>query len=233
MLLSFSKHFLFIANTKAASTTIERMLKRHADISINSTRLGKHMSYSQILKNFQFVFRKSGADAEEYFRFGVIREPLEWVISWYNYRHREEALSTPLKAERSTHGVSFDKFAFEVMNPAQRSKYAHIGNQLTKFTDMDGALGVDYLIPLGRIDVELPRIAEELGIKKAFPPQKRRSNVSPKIISAVDVPPSLAEQLRSYFAEDMALFQKAQHGGFGDLRDIIRQKAGAGVSTAD
>src|SRR5689334_13449694 len=102
MLLSYTKRFFFIANTKTASTTIERNLRRHADISICATRMGKHMSYAQAVRNFQFVFKKSGMPAEAYFRFGVVREPVEWVVSWYNYRHRDQLLAKPAKKKKST-----------------------------------------------------------------------------------------------------------------------------------
>ncbi|MDQ9172263.1 sulfotransferase family 2 domain-containing protein [Oxalobacteraceae bacterium R-40] len=224
MLISFSKRFLFIANTKTASTTIERNLRRHADISISATRLGKHMSYSQVLKNFKFVFRKSGAAADEYFRFGVIREPVDWVVSWYNYRHRDQLMSNSAKMKKSTHGITFEEFVFEMMKPANRGKFAHIGNQLAKFTANDGSLGVDYLIPLSRVETELQIIATELGIKKAFPKEKKSANASPRVIGVNDVTPEIASKLRTYFAEDLDTFHRAESGAFGDPREIIRAK---------
>jgi Sulfotransferase family len=223
VLLSYSKRFLFIANTKTGSTTIEKNLRRHAEIAIPSTKHGKHMSYSFALKSFKFVFRKT-SPVEDYFRFGVVRDPLEWVVSWYNYLHREQMLKDEKKKKKSTQGVSFEQYAAQVMSETEKGMPGHIGTQQAKFVTKDGELGVDYLIPLRRLNTDLQRIATELGIKKPLPPDKERANESPRIISTKDVQPELAERLRKHFADDLALYKKAEANGFGDLSEIIRRK---------
>jgi hypothetical protein len=223
MLISFSRHFIFIANTKAASTTIEMLLKRYAHISITKTAYGKHLSYADIIKHFAFIFDKSGVPADAYFRFGVIREPVAWVVSWYNYRRRKELTES---SPESCHGISFNDFAHEVMLLKKRHPFARIGSQAALFKNPGGGLGVDYLIPLSRLNADLPAIVKALGLKKELTLENVAHNVSPKIINVRDVDPDIAKKLRKRFTGDAALFRKAQEGGFGDVSQIIRSKLG-------
>jgi hypothetical protein len=224
MMISFARKFIFIANTKTASTTIEFLLRPCSDISIIGTRYGKHMPYSMIVKNFAFIFNKSGIPVETYFRFGVIREPLDWIVSWYNYRNQEQLLSGTGMKTNSCKGIDFKSFAEEVMMLEDRRQFAKVGSQRSIFCDANGKLGVDYLIPLQRVNTDLLAIGKALGLRRELVPEKRERNVSPKIISVRNVDPDLAGRLRQHFAKDVALFKMAVEGGFGDVNEIIREK---------
>src|SRR6476469_3594766 len=94
MLIKYSgkNKFIFVANTKCASTSIEH--SKIAEISeIKLTyglpRIGRHMSIDDISEKFNFLFEEYKLN--EFFKFGVIRDPLDWVVSWFNFNSRPEA----------------------------------------------------------------------------------------------------------------------------------------------
>lgn len=220
MLISFDRKFIFVANTKAASSSIEHAFKNHANVVITRQKYGKHFTYKQIVSMFQPVFDSSGVPPEAYFRFGVIREPLSWLVSWYNYRQRD-ALSE--SSPKSTRGVSLSEFLEEATSAGRRRPFAHLGQQANKFLDARQELGVDYLIPLPRLaqDLETFRLAFKLpAAAKAL----KAKNISPAVASVDDVPEALRQRVDQRFAYDRELFEKAMAGGFGTIEGILRGK---------
>lgn len=222
MLISFKKRFIFIANPKAASTSVERLLKTEAEIAIIRLAYGKHMPYKAIEKQFKFIFNKSGIPANAYFRFGIIRDPLDWVVSWYNYRTRD--LLRQKNHPNSCYGISFEEFGKHLMSKGDRPKFAKVGFQNQMFKDAHNKLGVDYLIPLPRLAEDLHVICNALGIKRIPESKIIKTNVSPKLLSANDVSPTLATSLRDHFSVDAELFKKSIENGFGEISQIISNK---------
>ena len=50
------------------------------------------MSIEEIYEIFEFIFKEY--KIEDFFKFGIIRDPLHWVVSWFNFRAIPE-LSDP------------------------------------------------------------------------------------------------------------------------------------------
>lgn len=69
-------------------------------------------------------------------------------------------------------------------------------------------------------------IGKALSLDITLQQTKEARNVSPRVISVADLNPELASRLREYYAEDVALYRKAEAGGFGDVTRIIRGKLG-------
>lgn len=221
MLISFGKKFIFVANTKAASTTIEHLLKKHCDVAIQRQSFGKHFTYKTIVAMFQPVFKSSGIPPEGYFRFGIVREPVSWLVSWYNYRRRD-AIS-PL-SPKSSHGVSLDEFLEEAISTGKRKPYANLGYQANKFLDQQGELGTDFLIPLPRLQEDLLQICAALELPEDHTPKKLSKNVSPGFASTNDVAPALRARIKERYAIDEDLYEKAMRREFGSIHDIVRRK---------
>ena len=78
MLLSLSKKFLFIANLKTASTAIERVLAPHCELRLTSSPFGKHQSFVEFAERFRWLL--SVTAIEDLFIFGVIRDPVDFVL---------------------------------------------------------------------------------------------------------------------------------------------------------
>src|SRR5437762_13673078 len=104
MLLSLSHKFLFVANVKTASSSIERALRSKAEIAISETRFGKHENLSVISRTFAWV--RQYVPDPEFFVFGVIREPVDWVLSLYNSHSKAQFDDLP----HSRKGVPLDDF---------------------------------------------------------------------------------------------------------------------------
>lgn len=220
MLVSFDKKFIFIANTKAASTSVEHAFKRYSNVIITRQKFGKHFTYKTIVAMFQPVFESSGVPPEAYFRFGVIRDPLSWLVSWYNYRRRD-ALSS--NSPKSTRGIGIEEFIEEATSTAKRRPFAHLGLQANKFLDADGNLGVDFLIPLPHLQEDLEQIRLALGLPQLSAVLKSK-NVSPRVASVDDVPESLRRKVEQRYARDRELFENAMRRGFGEIEEVVQSK---------
>src|ERR1700744_2290110 len=104
MLLSFSHKFIFVANLKSASTAIESAIGGKAEIKLSATKFGKHDGLSAISNKFAWI--KRYVPYEEFFVFGVIRDPAAYLLSLYT-SHQKPAFDGK---QQSTKGLSFDEF---------------------------------------------------------------------------------------------------------------------------
>ncbi len=195
MLISFRKRFIFVANIKSGSTAIEKALARHAEVAITQTRFGKHMTLAQVDARFQWIFR--AMKREEFFVFGVLRDPVDFMVSLYNSHRKPAFVGHPFY----TGEMEFADFW---------TRWGRTANdqwtfqpQSSRFTDAKGQLGMSYLIDYARLREEFPRICERLGVPAVPLP---RANPSPRAIERAAVPPAIAEEiLARYAADDLCL----------------------------
>lgn len=222
MLISISKKIIFVANTKAASTTIESRFKQAAEVAVTKTAFGKHMPYKNIVKNYGFLLCNKGLSVNDYFSFGVMRDPIDWCVSWYNYRYRDELVAK--QSPKSTYNVTFEVFAEELMSAGSRKPYANIGKQRLCFVDKNDVIAVDYLIPMSRLNEEIDELSQLLKIGGKNKVKKKDRNISPKIISVDDVSDNLKDKLQEHFRDDYELYHRANKDGFGVLEDVVKSK---------
>ncbi|MGB3405208.1 MAG: sulfotransferase family 2 domain-containing protein [Microcoleaceae cyanobacterium] len=193
------KPFIFIANTKTASTSIEDMLGKYCHIKIS--RCGsaglKHMSYSGVKKNFKFIFRNNKFSIDRFYKFGVFRDPVDWTISWFNYRSREE-LSESKKTDKSkkyTGDISFDKFVDEVVQGKV------ITCQSKKFVDENSKNAMDFIIRYEYLEEDLANVIEMLNFpdELKLPHQNKSDNIR---IEKKDLSTKTVAKLKNYFEDD-------------------------------
>ena len=223
MLVSRSHRFMFLAGTKSASTTVEFALRRHCQVALLRPEHGKHISYPEAIRLIGPLLGRARTQPADLFRFGVIRDPIDWVVSWYNYRSRE-SLQAAGESGNSCAGVEFSQFAEAVMQHAARPGYAKLGTQSKRFHGTDGAVAVDYLIPLPRLQADLIIIAEALAIKGTIDIGQKSLNVSPAIFSASDIPAVLAARLRAHLVRDVALYERALQATAEELLRLLGEK---------
>ena len=86
MLVSLKHQFAFFSNPKCATTSIENYLKDHCEISINSTKYGKHIRP----ENFAGLrsFLRDQCNVTSLKTICTDRNPVDKLISWYTYRSR-------------------------------------------------------------------------------------------------------------------------------------------------
>lgn len=194
MLVSFDKRFFFVANTKTASTSIEHALLPFADLYRGGAPARKHVSMHKAISLYPMIFEQKGYEHWRFFRFGVMREPLDWISSWYRYR-KGNKVESPLPAD-----MSFAEFwqarDWNIERPAGGP---HL--QRDMFCGPRGKVIADVIIPYHRIEPMFAEICEALRIPAPLP----RKNVSRVQDDAV-IPPELEAEVRAHYAEDYALW---------------------------
>jgi hypothetical protein len=189
MLISLRKEFIFVANLKTASTAIEKQLRSVCEVAILQTRFGKHHGLDEIEKRFSWVFDYVRRD--EMFVFGVIRDPVDFLVSLYNF-HKEAFLGQP----SYTGGISFEQF----MSDWTRRNSWQCRPQSERFRNKEGVFDLDYLIDYAKLDEQLAQVCRILKVRQAV---LTRENVSPPDFSRDQVPEEMAARIRSMYPADM------------------------------
>ena len=218
MLTGVKKRFVFIANSKTASTSIEHSLVGQAEIQRGGGPQRKHIYLRDALPEYDFLFGRDGYGIESFFTFGVMRDPVSWIQSWYRYRCGNK-VESPLPA-----GMSFGEFW--ALNDWNRTMLQGVPRlQSYFFTDKAGASIVDYIIPYSQLADHFTTICEGLGIKSPL----QSKNVSKVKGREIAIAPELAEEMRTFYAEDYALMaQIPQINAVGLAKLKARRQLGRG-----
>lgn len=198
---SGDKPFIFIANTKAASTSIHKCdeIVRDCEIRIWTSRFGKHLGVKQIKNRYDFIF-----DIVPFSKFSVVmivREPVDWFMSWYRYR-QTGALRTH---ERTSLGLSPEQFFFEKFR-----------NENINQSRLLGGLEPDENLVLMRFGThfldDFKVVSEQLGWPEGIQfPHHNKSDSLEDVSSGLSE--SFQEELRKHYADDFELWQKANENG--------------------
>lgn len=200
MIISSKAGFVFFASTKSASTAIEAALAPHADMTILNPPEAKHIGVQAFERHILPVTRKFGFGVLE--RLAVIRNPRDWVASWYAYRARPDLDGHP----RSTAGLSFDQFVDGVLaDPIP--EFAKIGRPGRMLRRASGALGIDRLYAYEALPQLAAYFSERLGVPIDF---STRMNPSPP--RPTQLSPDREARLRAALADDFALYEAAIRG---------------------
>jgi hypothetical protein len=194
MLISFKNNFIFIANLKTGSTAIENSLKKHAGIRLCAIGEGKHMSYADALQILNLLPNK--VSKVNYYTFAVMRDPLSYLISIYN-SHRKPDLDGK---NHSTKDISFSEF---IQKWCIDEKSWQVEPQRNRFLDSKGAVALDYICVYERLDEELAKVYETIGVSETL----RNSNVSPKILSIEDIDDGDVKKVRELYSDDYDLYE--------------------------
>lgn len=182
MLISIQHKFIFVAGLKIASTSIEKALRRRCEVAIGQTGFGKHDGLRIIQRKFGWLFNQM--PLEEFFVFGVIRDPVDYFVSLYNSHQKDAFDGKP----HSTKGMSFETFAERWIDEGSWQ----VRPQKERFVNADGELGVDCLLSYQKLEQEWPSLMARLGFSHELP----LTNESPEVFSAADV----AEDTRNMIA---------------------------------
>jgi hypothetical protein len=195
MMIFLKEHLVFLATPKTASTSIEMALGPHCDIRLAKTPNAKHTplrKYKRFLEPFVQTLVTGEADTV-----AMIREPVEWLGSWYRYRGRESLNGK----SNSTANISFNQFIEGYLSEPQ-PEFAHVGSQSRFLSDKDGKLGVDYLFCYEDMAGLLRFLENRLGRQVTI----GRLNVSP--VAELALSPELHKELRRRFAQDFEIYEQ-------------------------
>lgn len=195
MLIFIREKLVFFATPKTASTSIEMALGPAADIRISRLPNAKHTpyrKYKRLLEPYVVTLTGDEPDAA-----AVIREPVDWLGSWYRYRSRDALSGTP----NSTAGISFDQFV-EAYLTDDPPEFARVGNQARFMSDKDGTLGMTHLFRYDDMESLVRFLQNRLG--KQF--SLGRANTSPP--GAIELSPDLRRELERAYAADFEIYER-------------------------
>lgn len=191
MLVFWEQRLAFLATPKTGSTAIAAALESLAAVSIQRPPLLKHTTVHRYRR---FIGPYLEAASKDTFTLvALMREPMDWLGSWYRFRQREET-----DAGKSTKGMSFDDFV-QAWCSDLRPDFADVGSQ-GKFLRPRQGQGVDRLFRYEEIGTFVHFLEDRLGCEITLP----RLNVSPP--GAMELSAGTEARLREVAAEDFALY---------------------------
>lgn len=193
MLVFWEQRLVILATPKTGSTAIEAALESMASMAIQRPPVLKHTSVARYHR-FMGPYLEAASGAS-FTVVALMREPRDWLGSWFRYRQRDDI---PDQA-RSTRGMTFDAFVRDWCADPQPA-HAAVGAQ-ARFLAPKGEQGLDHLFRYEEIDRFVDFLEDRLGCEIILP----RLNVSPD--AALDLSPATEALLRKAGARDFALYE--------------------------
>jgi hypothetical protein len=195
MLLFWKAKLVVLAVPKTGTTALEAALLAHADAAIVNPPEKKHTTARRWRAQLAPFFENKGARKLE--TMAIIREPRDWLGSWYRYRARANILSSPT----STAGLSFADFV-EGWLADPEPEFARVGRQSRFVSSSDGHVIVDHLFRYEDMDRAIDFLERRLAIRLDLP----RRNISAQ--ADLTLPPALEARLRHEAAADFDLWAR-------------------------
>ncbi|MBP9951186.1 MAG: hypothetical protein V9G14_11605 [Cypionkella sp.] len=192
MLVFWRQRLVFLATPKTASTAIESALGSLAAVVIVRPPALKHTN-AQRFHRFLAPFL-ADASGRDFALTALMREPRDWLGSWYRYRQREEEVP-----EKSTRDISFDEFIHAYCRD-ERPEFAKVGSQ-AQFLAPKNKPPVDFIFRYENITEFVHFLEDRLDCEINLP----RMNVSPVGDTALTA--ASEALLRSYCARDFEIYQ--------------------------
>ncbi len=216
MLVFQKERLVFLAVPKTGSTAWESALGPSASIVVRDPPELKHAPVYRYNRWFRPMFeRVCGATMET---LAVMREPVDWLGSWYRYRRRPFMKGRP----NATHGVSFDDFVLGYLK-GKKPGFADVGSQAKFLEPQPNGTALDYLFRYEDQAGLGDFLADRLGLRVEL----RRENVSPEMPLALSR--GVEDRLRRKCAVEFALYDGIGRGG----RYIANAAAGEPSRSAD
>lgn len=213
MRISHKKKFIFLANPRAASTTVRTILDPYSDVSSKLI--------SEVDKNFPFyhhitalelkrIFDERGWDWGSYKTFCVIRNPYDRIVSLYHHQQRIyaeiDSLSSYHEAIRKYGFFHASKMiALFILRPKSFAEFVRridtsksLTTSIKNFAfDDEGNQLVDKIIKFEDLSTELPKLLKKLDI-----------NVTEEQIPKLNSAKRTKLVVEFYTEEDIVLMQK-------------------------
>lgn len=199
MLVFHSENLIILATPKTGTTALYGEIARHASVAFRHPPNLKHTNVKRFERILRPTMSKLGL-VENFETFGLVRAPIDWLGSWYRYRHRDQLTGHP----NSTKSISFSEFATEWLKD-EPAPFARIGSQANFLTDKDGMNGVDHLFQYEQPENYLRFLSNRLG----YDIVPRQRNVSPTM--QLNLSPEIEKRLLRERARDFEIWYNAAH----------------------
>lgn len=198
MMVFWDQRLVVLSTPKTGSTALETALGSRASlISLRPPELKHTPAYRY--RRFLAPFLEKTANGP-FMVVAVMREPLDWLGSWYRFRSRK----TLPAARHDTSNMSFDEFV-EGYIAEPRLGFAAVGSQ-ARFLSDKGGKAVDRIFAYEN----QPEFLAFLEQRLAMTIRLKRENVSPAMPLSLSL--SVENRLRSACAEDFALYDLVCQG---------------------
>lgn len=198
MLVLWDQKLVLLSVPKTGSTALEGALSPHAAIILRNPPTLKHAPVYRYRRFLEPLLTQAGG-AKDLETVALVRHPVDWLSSWYRYRHRDDLIGHP----NSTRNVSFDAFvtAFLETSPPP---FAAVGSQAKFLLTGDGNLGVDHLYQYESMSKLVAFLESRLGQKLTL----NQRNVSPKMTT--ELSPAIAARLKAERPDEFNVWDMGQ-----------------------
>ncbi|MGC9419159.1 MAG: gamma-glutamyl kinase [Rhodovulum sp.] len=195
LLLFARERLALLAVPKTGSTAWAAALGPRADMVMRAPPPLKHMTLRRFRNRLLPLLEQAGVTDVE--TVAVVRQPEDWLGSWYRYRARP-ALNG---RDTSTLGISFDDFVNAYLG-TDRPAYARLGSQARFVAPAKDGRKVDHLF---RYE-DQERLVEFMQARLGVPVDLPRRNASRP--AALDLSEATRARLRRQRSEDFALYEE-------------------------
>ena len=194
MLVFWKENLVLLAVPKTGSTALQGALAPRASMVFRDPPEIKHAPcyrYKRFLKPY---FVQAGGQKPELM--AIVRNPVDWLGSWYRYRTREELIGH----ENCTRDISFDDFVLEYCK-GQPAPFANVGSQNKFLRINDGDIGAQHLFQYEQWDKAIAYLGERLEFKITL----KQKNVSPTMNLTLSA--EVEEKLREKRAAEFEVWE--------------------------
>ncbi len=197
MLIFYEERLALLSVPKTGSTAYQAALRDRADLVISGPPDLKHASVRRFDRFFQTMFQKVLHTEMEVM--AVVREPTDWLGSWFRYRSRDALAGH----SNSTQSIDFETFVQAYLE-TPRPAYADVGTQSEFFQTRSNGAGADFVFKYENQDQILRFLEERLNGQIKL----QRENVSPQ--RSLDLSDATRRDYQRLHAAEFALHAAAQ-----------------------
>ncbi|NNU80587.1 hypothetical protein HMH01_09080 [Halovulum dunhuangense] len=193
MLLHVEGRFAYLAMTKTGSTSVENAIRRRCHILFTRHHRVTHMPAHHFERYLRPYLTETGIGPID--TVCQLRHPVDWLESWWRYRSRPE------EGAASTAGISFESFANDYMDRADRPCLRDLWRPQAFLCDASGKLIVDIVFRFEEMDL----FARFLSRRLDHPVTIEHHNASPR--RRAELAPATRARLEAYFAPELDIWE--------------------------
>ncbi len=196
MLVFYKARLVILSVPKTGTTSLQAALQPYADMAITDPPILKHAPLYRYNRWIRPMFKQvCNVELEVA---ALMREPVDWLSSWYRFRQRPHLDGKPT----STKDITFDTFVRDYCR-GERPAYADVGSQAKFLEPQPNGCKVDHLFSYEHIDTYHSFLKQRLDIDFELP----QKNVSPRLDqSMLTLSEKTAAIYRRKFAADFDLY---------------------------
>ena len=196
MLVFWKQRLVFLAVPKTGTTAWADALGPHASMVVRDPPELKHAPLYRYNNFYRPMFDRLSAGPFDII--AVVREPLDWLASWYRYRRRASLDGSA----HSTAGLSFDRFVQDYC-AAGRPAHAEVGSQARFLEQRRNGVSVSHVFAYEAQERLVGYLEDRLGLTITLPVL----NASPE--ADVSLPETTRHRAEAFLADDFALWRAA------------------------